>query len=110
MPKLSPKTLPKYRKHRPSGRAVVTLDGNYFYLGPYGSKVSRAEYDRVVGEWQANGRKLPTQGAADISINELMLAYVQFVEAYYRKPDGTPTTEVANIRYALKPLSERVGS
>ena len=30
-------SLPKYRKHRASGQAVVALDGQDFYLGPHGS-------------------------------------------------------------------------
>ena len=29
------RSVPKYRKHKASGQAVVTLDGMDFYLGPY---------------------------------------------------------------------------
>ena len=39
MPRLT-KSLPKYRKHRASGQAVVTLDGKDHYLGPVRSKNS----------------------------------------------------------------------
>ena len=60
MPRLT-NSVPKYRKHRASRQAVVTLDGRDFYLGPHGTKASKREYDRVVGEWQANGRTLPTE-------------------------------------------------
>jgi len=41
---------PSYRLHRPSGQAVVTLDGRDHYLGKHGSRGSRAEYDRLVSE------------------------------------------------------------
>ena len=58
MPRLT-KSLPKYRKHKASGQALVTLDGKDFYLGPHGTSTSRREYDRLVGEWQQNGRSLP---------------------------------------------------
>jgi hypothetical protein len=61
MPKLNHR-LPSYRKHKPSGQAVVTLDGKDHYLGPHGSKASLQEYDRLVGEWQANGRCLNEAG------------------------------------------------
>ena len=54
MPKLISKP-PKYRKHKPSGQAVVTLDGHDFYLGPHGTKASHLEYDRLIGEWIQNG-------------------------------------------------------
>jgi hypothetical protein len=54
------KSLPKYAKHKASGKAVVRLNGTDIYLGPYGTKTSKLEYDRVIGEWLANGRMLPT--------------------------------------------------
>ena len=47
MPRRS-RSLPKYRKHKASGQAVVTLDGMDFYLGPYNSRASLREYDRLV--------------------------------------------------------------
>ena len=40
MPKLVHAT-PKYRRHKASGNAVVTLDGQDHYLGRYGSKAIR---------------------------------------------------------------------
>ena len=44
-----PKTekLPKYRLHKRSRQAVVDLNGESFYLGRHGSKVSKAKYDRL---------------------------------------------------------------
>ena len=52
MPKLVD-SVPKYRLHRASGQAVVTIQGRDFYLGPWKSKASRVEYDRLIGEWLA---------------------------------------------------------
>ena len=43
--------IPSYRKHKPSGRAVVTLDGRDIYLGKHNSAASRAEYNRLIAEW-----------------------------------------------------------
>ena len=56
MPKLNHQN-PSYRKHRASGQAIVTIGGRDIYLGPYGTKASKAEYDRIVSEWLANGRR-----------------------------------------------------
>ncbi len=53
MGRLRRDSLPSYRRHRPSGQAVVTLDSRDIYLGPYRSPESRAKYDRVVAEWLA---------------------------------------------------------
>ena len=49
--------LPKYCSHKSSGRAFVRLAGKMHYLGKYGSKASRREYDRLIAEFLANGRK-----------------------------------------------------
>ena len=55
MPRLTAAT-PKYRHHRASGQAVVTIAGKDHYLGPWKSKASTVEYDRLIGEWLAAGR------------------------------------------------------
>ena len=41
--------VPSYRRHKPTGQAVVTLNGKDHYLGKWNSKVSRVEYDRLIG-------------------------------------------------------------
>ena len=73
------KTLPKYRKHKRSGQAIVTLSGKDFYLGPHGTKASKLEYDRLIGEWLANGRQLPSQNRYEdeYKVAQLCLAYWQ---------------------------------
>lgn len=51
--------IPKYRHHKAKDRAVVTIDGRDYYLGKYGSPESKAEYDALVAQWMANGRRTP---------------------------------------------------
>lgn len=101
----SPRT-PSYRLHKPTGQAVVTLDGRDFYLGKHGSPESRAEYDRLVAEWLANGRRLV--GHRDITVAELVVAYVRFAETHYRR-DGVVGREVGNIKDALRPVRKLYG-
>ena len=36
--------ISSYRKHKASGKAVVTLDGRDCYLGPHSSQISRDEF------------------------------------------------------------------
>jgi hypothetical protein len=52
MPRLTAAT-PKYRQHRASGQAIVTIAGKDHCLGPWKTKASKIEYDRLVGEWLA---------------------------------------------------------
>jgi hypothetical protein len=64
MPRLT-RSIPSYRKHRPSGQAVVTLCGRDFYLGPHGTKASKLAYDRMISEWLQNGRQLRREERRD---------------------------------------------
>lgn len=102
---------PSYRLHKPTGQAVVTLNGRDFYLGRYGSPESRAEYDRIIAEWLSLGRRLPgphAGGPADLTVNEMLVAYLRHADAYYTK-HGRPTKEPANIRLALRGLRQLYG-
>jgi site-specific recombinase XerD len=90
MPQLSLST-PKYRKHKRSGQAVVTLSGHDHYLGPHGSKVSRTAYDRLVGEWLAAGRPSATPSTPDsITVVEVLAGFKRFAISHYVK-NGRPT-------------------
>jgi hypothetical protein len=62
---MSKPRVPSYRHHRPSGLAVVTLNGRDRYLGIWNTEASRQEYERLIGEWLANGRRLPNQDVKD---------------------------------------------
>ncbi|HEY7115179.1 MAG TPA: hypothetical protein VH475_01255, partial [Tepidisphaeraceae bacterium] len=112
MPKLRDNQVPSYRRHKQSGKAVVTLNGKDFLLGPHGSTESRKEYDRLIAEWVANGRQVCGLGGgaakAALTVNELILAYWKFAKVYYRK-DGRPTGELSATKYALKPLQDLYG-
>lgn len=101
------KTPPKYRKHKATGQAIVTIDGKDFYLGPYGSKASRTEYDRLIGEWLANGRMLPVRNRS-LTIVELVAKYWRFAKGYYVK-NGKPTDELPGLKIALQVLREAYG-
>ncbi|MCY2953781.1 MAG: site-specific integrase [Planctomycetota bacterium] len=100
---------PKYRRHRASGQAIVTIDGRDFYLGPYGTRASRDEYDRFIGEWLASGRRLPGKGLADVYVAEILAAFMRHATTYYRKPDGTPTSEIDSYRQAIGPMKRLYG-
>jgi integrase len=104
MPKLNHR-LPCYRKHKPSGQAVVTIDGKDHYLGLHGTKTSLEEYDRLVGEWQANGRCL--NQTESITVTELCAAYLRFAKVYYRK-DGR-ITQAWHIKTTLRYVKRLYG-
>jgi integrase len=106
------KRTPSYCLHKATGQAVVRIDGRDYYLGKYDSPESRAEYNRLIAEWYANGQRLfPPQHGHDggQTVNDLILGYWSHVQTHYRHPDGTPTSEVAEYRLTLRVLKELYG-
>ena len=98
---------PKYRKHKASGQAVVTLNGRDHYLGPHGTKASGREYDRLIAEYFSSGRS-PSFGAPqhDLTVVELAAGYLSHAKSYY----GTgPNSEYHRFRSTVRPLRELYG-
>jgi integrase len=93
---------PSYRLHKPTGQAVVTLNGHDNYLGRFGSPDSRAQYDHLVAEWLSAGRQLPT---TSLSVNELLLAYLRFAKECY----APPSTELNHVKLSIRPLKALYG-
>jgi len=127
--------VPSYRLHKPSGQAVVRLDGKDHYLGLHGTPASQERYRRLVAEWlsaspaakalashapsaspeHVGGSGTSRRTAADaaapgsVTLNELIVSYLDFAKGYYVR-NGTLTGEYQNIKYALRPLAELFGS
>ncbi len=101
MPRLT-QAVPKYRKHRASGQAIVSIAGRDHYLGPYGTRASKAEYDRLIGEWLANDRQpvLTAPERAGIHVAELITRYWKFCQGHYRR-GGEHTRSLDEIKVAL---------
>src|SRR4051812_49038666 len=102
MPRQKKGSVPGLRLHKPSGKAVVTLSGQDFYCGPWGTKIALVQYDRHVSEWLARGRRavVPSDDeSVGIVVVQLLAAYKRFAQGYYRK-NGQITNEVAAIRSA----------
>ena len=101
--------LPKYRKHRASGQAIVSISGQDHYLGPHGTKASHMLYDRLVAEFLAAGRQViePVK-AKSITVVEVLAAYWRFAKTYYVK-DGKPTNEQAALKLLIRDTRKLYG-
>jgi integrase len=111
----SPSDVPALSHHKASGQGVVRLNGRDVYCGRFDTPECQANYHRTISEWLANGRCLPgstdenpSAGPEDLTVNEMLLAYLQHADAYYVK-NGKPTSEPVNIRLALRPLRQLYG-
>jgi integrase len=101
--------VPSLRHHKPSGQAVTTLGGKDVYLGIYGTQEATQKYEQAISEWLARGRMAPatkTESDAGLTVAEILLPYLKHCDLYYRRADGTPTGEAANMKLALRPLRE----
>lgn len=88
--------IPKYRLHRSSGLAVVTLGGKDHYLGKHGTACSRSEYLSRIAEWEAgehSGTK-PT----DPTIRDLCERYALHAERHYVKRGRHTPTYLKSVR------------
>ena len=82
-----------YRLHKASGQAFVALGGKRHYLGKYGTEESKNAYRLALLEYQTTGKVTlgtrPTEAAA-LTINEMLIPFVQHIDGYYVHPDGRP--------------------
>jgi integrase len=102
------KSVPKYCKHRASGQAVVTLNGRDHYLGPHGTRASKINYDRLIGEWLVSGRQPLLAESDGLTVVEAIARYWRHAKAHYVK-NGRPTGEQHGIRSALRFVRELYG-
>ena len=101
--------VPRYSKHKGSGLAVVTIRGKDHYLGPYGTKASHLEYDRLIMEWLAAGRPTEDPEAPDaLKVKDVVLGFWKFAQKHYRK-NGQPTGTAENYKVPLRLLRRYYG-
>jgi hypothetical protein len=96
------KNLPSYRLHKPTGQAVVTLNGKDFYLGKHNMPESKQAYHQLIAEWIASGRHVVALAKKQhaLSVNEIIASFWLHAERYYLGPDGKHTSELDNYRQA----------
>ena len=100
--------LPKYRRHKASGQAVVTLNSQDHYLGKYNSTKSRQVYRKLIAQWLMPPGASAAPPYSDLPVVELAAAYVKHARSYYRK-NGRVTREGELIHEACKFLAKHYG-
>jgi integrase len=100
---------PKYRHHKASGQAVVTLNGKDHYLGRFDTQESKIRYGRLIQQWWESPENfqpvIERDSGTDLTVIELTNMYLAWAERHYRK-DGQPTSEIHNVLRALRALRE----
>jgi integrase len=132
-PRFQPPTI---RRHAASRRARARINGRTYWLGPWEGKhpspEAQAKFDALLAEWMRRKTEDPSPiqvtrttptiptptetpviGAHShgrrITVAELLAAYCDHAETYYRKPDGTHTSSIFLVRrtcVAMTPFLE----
>jgi hypothetical protein len=105
MPNRKLRPFPQYTLHKPSGQARVRIDGKDVYLGEYGSPSRKALYEELKQEWHF---KRGDVSAWSCTVDDLCIRFMEHAAVYYRK-NGEPTSELNNMRVALRPLVKLFG-
>lgn len=107
---------PSYALHKASGQAVVRISGRDHYLGAHGTPESFRRYIEALAEWcdglpgGSSRSALSGKDAANlITINGLLLKYIEFAVTYYIDETGQTTSEYDQMRFALRPLRQLYG-
>lgn len=120
MPKLLNRP-PKYRLHKSTGQAVVSVHGKVIQLGPFGSPRSHERYQEELANWRARRHEQRPEVEPEepevslkelqarrmrgyaVTIDELALAYLDFARGYYVK-NGRVTREAEVVGDMLRVL------
>ena len=107
---------PSYCLHKQSGRArAVWTDQTgtrqqKLLPGEYDSTESRTAFARMQLELEAVPRHPPGGTRRAVSVNEMLLAFMDWAATHYRTATGEPTTEIHELNWSLKPVRELYGT
>jgi integrase len=118
MPRPKKPTL-SYLRHKPTNQAYVRMsDGKggrtVIYLGVFDSPESRAEHARILAGMAAapspEAAAMSARGSpADVTVNEILLAFLRYADRHYRRTDGSPTDEVGQYKQTFRVVRALLG-
>jgi integrase len=107
--------IPSYLFHKATGRARAVwtdLAGHphqQLLPGLYDSAESRQAFNQLLGEIEASPMRSTESGREVVTINQLMLAFLDHAEQHYRRADGSLTHEVHEYKLMSRYIREDYG-
>lgn len=105
--------VPSYLLHKQSGRArIVWTDGmgiRRFEMlpGAFNSAESKTAFARR--QLELATAPLASSDPSGITVNELLVAYLEYAGSYYRTPAGTPSDEVRHVKSSCREVHHLYG-
>lgn len=99
---IRPIKVPKYRLHKGSGQAAVTINGKAHYLGKYGTLESHELYRKVVGQFLAEQGRPPLPARDNVALlaikrNRKPITVVEACTEYLRFCQANRPNEVSAV-------------
>ena len=105
-------TPPKYRLHKPSGKAVVSIHGKVYYLGQHGTRESRTKYKLLIADLWAKDEELmpivPSPFEA-VRVGLLAVEFAKYAKKKYRHQNGGQKNEWFIIQNILTEIRSTYG-
>lgn len=113
------KKVPALCRQKAQGYGYVSLNGHQHYCGEWPDGASdppeetQAKYNTLISQWLAGGRNpLPSPRRSTpsvrksglLSVLDLTTCWLNHADLYYRRKDGSPTSEGPNLRYSMRAL------
>ncbi len=97
--------IPKYRLHKSSGRAVVTISGRDYYLGEFNTPASKRKYALLIAEYNATDGKASFGVAPNVVTMAMVMAdYLKFADRHYSKGSNNEPSQIRMIFKVVKKL------
>lgn len=103
------RSIPAVRLHKPSGRARIYIDGQYVYLGPWGSPEADLEYRRILAELLASPVGA-VEVPRDFTVSELIASFLKWAKTNYVNIDGESTGSFERYTIIVRPLVSIYGN
>jgi len=114
---MSASRVPRYSRQREKGRAdraYVCIAGRKVKLGTYGSDDSKAKYAAVIADCERKVGQAKNSFGYNVTetptVNEVLVAYLEYAQVYYRQPDGEVSKEYGHVRRTAIMVREAVGT
>ena len=105
--------LPSYLPHKQSGKGRIVwtdaLGVRRFEMlpGPFNSAESKTAFAQR--QLELATAPVAVSEPNGITVNELLVAYLEHASAYYRTPDGSPSDEVRHVKAACREVRQLYG-
>lgn len=105
--------VPKMCRRGSDGLAFATWRENghkkWEYFGPHGTRKAEEAYSDFRQRWLSAHTDPPAALRSDSTLTELAAAFLDYAADFYRRPDGSQTTEVQEFRRTFILLDQVAG-